>query len=1030
VVALAVRVREVAARIHSRPKAAVLSIANADAIGPSISRQFANQGRPIQISMNSQSTQRRTVAVLIDFMNLFAGGYEAEFRGLFERYARIHDLNLLFAYGRGIGHPDPAFAAHNRIYELLGARRVSGVVTLSSCIMSFCGLEGAQTFFGRYAKLARCSVGLAIPTVPSIEIDNRTGMRALVEHLISQHAYRRIAFVRGPVENVEANWRFAAYREALGAHGIAFDERLVKVGDFARKTGAVATKLLLGQGGSRPEAIVFANDGMALGAISFLRTQGIHVPEDIAVGGFDDLVMARLGDPPLTTVSQPVERMVECAFDLIVRQLSGCAVPDTTSLGAEFVIRESCGCGGGHLDVNTPAARIASLGSSSREAIAALARERYRSAPTGGTSARDGHLARLLDALAREFEGEKGALVRELEDMLFDTEDNEAFQILIRKIERLRYEFAPVATPELDDLWYHACTHIALTNTRRQEQWRLDYDQIYYRWIDVGEGFSAALDLPTLAPALSQALLTIGVKDAFVSRYADAGQRELECIVALRNGAVYDPPARRFPADALMPEGAFPETRRVTCLVFPLAFHAQNLGVALFELRENVGGYPIIRDQISAVLQSIALHQEIIDQTRLHERRSQEQERQATAARIHSLSVLAGGVAHDLNNVLGPLVALPDLMTDELQRLALPAELAETNLAADLEAIKAAALRATQTIKDLLTLGRRGHAARQPLDLNQAIARLVAHEGKHASRFDARVSVELCDEALYIVGSETHIDRAIVNLVRNALDAIDDHGQVRLRTEALTVHEPISGYELVECGSYAVVSVSDTGCGVPASKLGRLFEPFFSMKRLSDQSGSGLGLAIVHGVVKEHGGFIDVESTDGAGTTFTLYLPRGEAVAEPAAVISVAPRGQARILVVDDEPLQLRTCRRVLTHLGYYVDTLSSGQAALAHLKSVAQGSADANSGPGQCPYDLVILDMHLDEEQDGLWFFDRIRGLYPQQRGLIASGHAPTEMVELARQRGLTWLAKPYTQSTLGRAVQSVLGTVASPPK
>jgi two-component system, cell cycle sensor histidine kinase and response regulator CckA len=415
-------------------------------------------------------------------------------------------------------------------------------------------------------------------------------------------------------------------------------------------------------------------------------------------------------------------------------------------------------------------------------------------------------------------------------------------------------------------------------------------------------------------------------------------------------------------------------------------------------------------------------HQEIIDRTRLHERRSQEQERQATAERIQSLSVLAGGVAHDLNNVLGPLVALPDLMASELQRLALPMELAETNLALDLEAIKTAALRATQTIKDLLTLGRQGHAAKKPLDLNRAIARLVAHEGNRASGFDARVTIDLCDESPYILGSETHIGRAVVNLLRNALDAIDAQGRVKLRTKVVTVHESIAGYETVESGSYAVVSVSDTGCGIPPSKIGRLFEPFFSMKRLSERSGSGLGLAIVHGVVKEHGGFIDVESAAGTGTTFTLYLPRTPAVEEPASVISDAPRGQARILVVDDEPLQLRTCRRVLTHLGYYVDTLSSGQQALAQLRSLAQGYGDAN----QRPYDLVILDMHLDEDQDGLWFFDRIRSIYPGQRGMIASGHAPAEMVELAQQRGLNWLAKPYTQSSLARAVQMVLGAVA----
>lgn len=976
--------------------------------------------------MTSKPNQprRKTVAVLVDYMNLFAGGFEAELRSLFERFARVHDLNLVFVYGRAIAHPDPGFAAHNRIYELVSPRCVSAVVALSSSITSYCGLGGARTLFRRYATMARCSVGLAVPGVPSIEVDNRVGMRALLEHLISHHAYRRIVFVRGPADNVEENARFAAYRQALSDHGLDFDEHTVQAGDFSRRSGKAAVERLLARVGCLPEAIVFANDGMALGAISHLRARGISVPRDVAVTGFDDLVMARLGDPPLTTVSQPVERMVERAVDLIVRQLAGHEVPEVTAFAAQFVVRTSCGCG--EVARDAVPVSIASVGSGSREAIAAWARERHRTASRSLPSAREDYRARLLDALAREFAGEPGALVRELDGILFNTEDNETYHTLQELITCLRREFAPVATRELDEVCYLACAHVGLANTRRQEQLRLDHDQAYYQWIDVGEGFGGALDLPTLGPALAHALLTIGIDHAFISRYPDARHQELECIVDLRNGTICDPPQRSFPSEALMPEGAFPEERRATFLAFPLAFRARNFGVAVFELRETIRGYPIVRDQISAVLQSIALHQEIIDRTRLHERRSQEQERRATAQRIRSLSVLAGGVAHDLNNVLGPLAALPDLMATELERVAAPADLAETNLVSDLETIKTAASRATQTIRDLLTLARQGHVAKKSLDLNQTISHHVVHEGRRAHGFDARVTVDLCAEPLHIMGSETHIGRAITNLVRNALDATKARGQVTVRTGAISVNEPFAGYETVERGEYAVVSVSDTGSGISVSQIGRLFEPFFSMKQLSDQSGSGLGLAIVHGVVKEHGGFIHVESAAGVGTTFTLYLPRCEAVEERTSAISVAPRGQARILVVDDEPLQLRTCRRVLTHLGYDVATLSSGQETLAHLRSVGWAHDDTHGESSQGPYELVILDMHLNEKHDGLWLFDRIRSLYPGQRGLIASGHAPTRLVEMARQRGLAWLAKPYTHTALARAVHSVLGNAA----
>jgi hypothetical protein len=160
--------------------------------------------------------------------------------------------------------------------------------------------------------------------------------------------------------------------------------------------------------------------------------------------------------------------------------------------------------------------------------------------------------------------------------MLFRIKDTESYQVLQQVIACVREEFALVATPELDDLWYNACARIALVNSRRQEQMRLEHDQAYSKWIDVGEGFGAALDVATLAPALTEALL---------SRYTDAKQEECECIVALRDGVPYTQAQPHFVARALVPPGSFPRERRVTFLAFPLAYHACNLGVAVFEMR-------------------------------------------------------------------------------------------------------------------------------------------------------------------------------------------------------------------------------------------------------------------------------------------------------------------------------------------------------------------------------------------------------------------------------------------------------------
>jgi signal transduction histidine kinase/CheY-like chemotaxis protein len=438
--------------------------------------------------------------------------------------------------------------------------------------------------------------------------------------------------------------------------------------------------------------------------------------------------------------------------------------------------------------------------------------------------------------------------------------------------------------------------------------------------------------------------------------------------------------------------------------------------LVIFEYDSGAEGLQLLRDQIESALRYVGLHHKVLQKTKLHERSVQE--RLAATKRMQSLSVLAGGVAHDLNNALGPLVGLPDIILSELEEVS-SAQEALVELRHDVVTIKGAAQRAAQTIKDLLTLGRQGQTTREPLDLHRAVAAcLSAASPQLVEASDRRIDVmvDVSDKPIVVKASEAQLARAVTNLVRNAVEAIPGDGQVVVRTRETCIEEPTAGYETIPPGNYAVVSVSDNGEGIPNDRLGWVFEPFASRKRLGERSGTGLGLAIVHSVVKEHEGFVDVSSTVGQGTTFSLYLPCMGTQMRPCRPASAAPRGQAKILIVDDEPIQLRTARRILTHLGYEVDTMTSGmEACRLFARAAAQN---------QRPYDLVILDMLLNEDKDGLQIFEQIQELFPGQRAIVASGHAPTECVEHAMTHGLAWLAKPYTPEALARAVRSVMAT------
>jgi CheY-like chemotaxis protein len=390
---------------------------------------------------------------------------------------------------------------------------------------------------------------------------------------------------------------------------------------------------------------------------------------------------------------------------------------------------------------------------------------------------------------------------------------------------------------------------------------------------------------------------------------------------------------------------------------------------------------------------------------------------------MESLSVLAGGVAHDLNNSLGPLVMLPDVILGQLEDLRSGKLKDDRDLRLDVNTIKSSASRAAQTIKDLLMIGRPGPTAKKPLDLNEAVDHCMSAEPprflKNTSS-QLSVKVDLDPAPLMVMASEPHMVRALGNLVRNAAEAVGGSGQIRVSTASVRLAEPVVRQEAIPAGDYAVVRVADTGQGISPEDIARIFQPFFSRKPRSDQSGSGLGLAIVHGVIKEHGGYISVESQGGRGTTFTLYFRRVHAPAEAAARPPPVLGGSARILVVDDEPAQLHSARRLLSRLGYEVDTLASGEAAF-RVFSDARRSANLAAVRGSAPYDLVILDYALNEQKNGLETLERIRTLYPRQRGIMVSGHGRAEHEGRALAR-VPWLPKPYSADALAGIVRRTL--------
>jgi signal transduction histidine kinase len=234
---------------------------------------------------------------------------------------------------------------------------------------------------------------------------------------------------------------------------------------------------------------------------------------------------------------------------------------------------------------------------------------------------------------------------------------------------------------------------------------------------------------------------------------------------------------------------------------------------------------------------------------------------------MEAIGILAGGVAHDMNNILGVLVGYAELLQQHIPPQD-PLSRFSTN-------ILEAGLRGASIIQDLLTMARRGVTVAEPVDLNRIVAdqmQTPEFEKLRREHPAIRFRCEPAEDLPQIEGSPAHLAKSVMNLLLNAAEAIDGPGEVLVRTAHLDLEQPLRGYDEVKKGPYVVLTVRDDGKGIAEKDRGRIFEPFYTKKVLG-RSGSGLGLPVVWGTVKDHRGYIDVESGEGKGSLFSLYFP-------------------------------------------------------------------------------------------------------------------------------------------------------------
>lgn len=393
------------------------------------------------------------------------------------------------------------------------------------------------------------------------------------------------------------------------------------------------------------------------------------------------------------------------------------------------------------------------------------------------------------------------------------------------------------------------------------------------------------------------------------------------------------------------------------------------------------------------------------------ERRNAEEEKRKLemqlqrSQKMEAIGMLAGGVAHDLNNILSGVVSYPEILLMELPE--------GSSMRKSLEVIKRSGEKAAAIVQDLLTLARRGVNVSNVVNLNTVIREFFrSPECSRILQYNPEVHCELKLEPdlMNILGSDVHLSKTLMNLISNAVEAMTGGGTLIVTTENRYIDALVQGYDLIEEGEYAVLCVSDTGIGISPDDIKRIFEPFYS-KKVMGRSGTGLGMAVIWSTVKDHQGYIDVKSTVGEGTCFELYFPitRREVKDHNAHYPIDALRGTETVLVVDDVDDQREIAGKLLEKMGYAVKLAAGGEAAVEYIR---------DNG-----VDLVLLDMIMDPGIDGLETYREILKIKPDQKAIIVSGFSESDRVKDALGLGAgEYVKKPYLLHDIAKAVRTEL--------
>ena len=858
--------------------------------------------------------------------------------------ANRHDVNLICFPGGRLQAEDSFEIQRNAIFDLASHNCLDGLITWSSSLGGVLGPAEIRVFHQRYQPLPMVSLAQFMEGMPTVSLDSYFGMRALLAHLIEEHGFKRLAFIRGPEEHYYAQERYRAYLDSLQAFNLPHIPELV-TRPLRWESGAEAIEILLDERGLEPgvdfDAVVAVSDMMAIWAMKTLQTRGYDVPADVAVTGFNNSIEERLATPPLTTVDLPFYEQGTKAMDVLMQQLAGEFVPALSTLSSTLVVRQSCGC---------PSKAIA-LASS-------LPPEDKSKQGTGRISLEDAR-AGCVSEIEAAMKLEAGDTNEWLES-IFDgfiqeiEEPSQGFLPLLKNLieQAMHSDFDLMHWQNLVSILRHwvllylpdaeqAGVEALMSQARVVVEEAVQRAQAYAQWQAVREAENlreinrallTTFDMKLLTDVLAERLPLLRIPSFYLVTYEQPTDAEVpehaQLMLAYTDGqrADIEPSGRRFSSQQVVPQDFLPNDRRYSLVVEPLYFQDKSLGYIVFEIGPQDGNiYELLRNSLGSALQGASLFQEI-QQARLDAEK---------ADRIKTR--LLANVSHEMRTPLNIIMGYTQdaLVTPNKYGDELPSPLLH-----DLQQVHSNAEHQLRVINDLLDLSRAEidelDLSLELLDPRQLLLDTFHDLADQSNSPNIQWTLNIPERLPQIRADDVRLRQVVLNLLSNARKYTES-GEITLGAE---VTPPQIHFW-----------VSDTGLGIDPKQQERIFEPFVTIEENCRIAGGiGLGLSITRHLVALHGGTMRLDSHPGHGSTFHINLPLP--TLDQAKQVQRDDLSSVLLLISShDEPAKeiVEMCQRQNLEI-FHLRSNEDFETALSTTKPVALAWDLSNAQPGDWP--------------------------------------------------------------------------------